>query len=36
MAEPAFRAAGFRVIQHETVTIAGQELRRSEMEKYLR
>ncbi len=36
MAEPAFRAVGFRVIQWETVTRAGETLRRAEMEKTLR
>ncbi|XDA97837.1 GNAT family N-acetyltransferase [Sulfitobacter sp. LCG007] len=35
MAEPAFRSVGFRVIQRETVDLAGQTLRRAEMEKML-
>ena len=34
-AQPAFQAMGFSVIQHETVTRAGEELRRAEMEKHL-
>jgi putative acetyltransferase len=36
MAQPAFRAAGFAVIQHETVRRGGEVLARAEMEKYLR
>lgn len=35
-AEPAFQAVGFSVIQHETVILAGEELSRTEMEKYLK
>ncbi|WP_300033474.1 GNAT family N-acetyltransferase [uncultured Roseobacter sp.] len=35
MAQPAFQAVGFHVIQHETVERAGQHLRRAEMEKGL-
>jgi putative acetyltransferase len=35
MAQPAFRAAGFRVIQHETIERAGETLPRAEMEKLL-
>lgn len=35
MAEPAFRAVGFSVIQRETEQRAGQSLPRVEMEKYL-
>jgi putative acetyltransferase len=35
MAQPAFRAAGFAVIQHETVQRGGEVLARAEMEKYL-
>ena len=35
MAEPAFRAVGFRVIRHEKVARADQVLRRAEMEKTL-
>ncbi|MEM1074253.1 MAG: GNAT family N-acetyltransferase [Pseudomonadota bacterium] len=34
-AQPAFRAMGFSVIQHETVERAGQLLRRAVMEKSL-
>lgn len=36
MAQPAFRAMGFLVIQHETVERAGESLRRAEMEKVLK
>lgn len=35
MAEPAFRAMGFRVISRETIERAGQALTRAEMEKPL-
>lgn len=35
MAQPAFHAVGFRVVQHETAERAGQFLRRAEMEKSL-
>jgi putative acetyltransferase len=35
-AQPAFRAMGFSVIQHETVGRAGEWLARAEMEKQLR
>lgn len=35
MAEPAFQAQGFSVIQHEMVDCADQKLPRAEMEKHL-
>ena len=35
MAQPAFAALGFAVIQHETVARAGQTLSRAQMEKPL-
>ena len=35
MAQPAFRAMGFRVIHHETIDRAGEQLRRALMEKPL-
>lgn len=35
MAQPAFLAVGFHVIQHETVARNGEHLRRAEMEKVL-
>lgn len=33
MAQPAFAAMGFAVIEHQTVTIGGEEFHRAEMEK---
>lgn len=35
MAQPAFQAVGFSVIQHETIERAGELLPRTEMEKHL-
>lgn len=36
MAQPAFTAMGFSIIQKESVEIGGQSFKRFEMEKYLR
>ncbi len=36
MAQPAFAAMGFTVVEHETVEIAGERLERVTMEKVLR
>jgi putative acetyltransferase len=35
MAQPAFAAVGFDLVQHEVVTRAGEQLQRAEMEKQL-
>lgn len=36
MAQPAFQAVGFSIIEHETVQRAGESLQRAKMEKTLR